>query len=199
MKGESGTFHCPQCNGARQYTQRKVRRFFTLYFIPLIPLDLLGEYIECNYCHGTFKPEVLHYAPAIEVKRADTQIRTTLNRAFLSVLVADGSPSEPARAAALEAMRSVGGDSALTLNDVEQMVAPAMKRVTNPATDVEAISESLDYATRENLVRAALSIASADGQVSAAQERQIRALGKASGLSDAHVSGIISTYPSRTA
>ncbi len=199
MKGESGTFHCPQCNGARQYTQRKVRRFFTLYFIPLIPLDRLGEYIECNYCHGAFNPQVLQYAPEPAAAREDTQLRTTLNRALLSVLVADGSPTEAARAAALEAMRSTGGDLSLTRTDLEEMIGPAMKRVTNPASDVEAIAESLDYSKREALVRAALAIAIADGAMSGAEERQIRAIGRAAGLSDAHVSGIIATISPRPA
>src|ERR1044072_688889 len=108
MKGGSGSFYCPQCAGARQYTQRKMLRFFTLYFIPIIPLDVIGEYIECNYCHGTFRPEVLQYearAAVAEAPRANTQVPTTLRRALLSVLIADGKPSPPARQAAPEALK----------------------------------------------------------------------------------------------
>ena len=38
--GESGEFVCPGCGGTtQQYTRKTIRRFFTLYFIPLIPLD----------------------------------------------------------------------------------------------------------------------------------------------------------------
>lgn len=55
----TGTFDCPQCGPAKPYNHRRQRRFFTLYFIPLIPLQTVGEYVECGGCKGTFKPEVL--------------------------------------------------------------------------------------------------------------------------------------------
>ncbi len=55
----SGRFVCPACGADRSYTLKQVRRFFTLYFIPLIPLGILGTYVECQTCGGTFKPTVL--------------------------------------------------------------------------------------------------------------------------------------------
>lgn len=48
-----GEFYCPQCQGYMAYAEKSVRRFFTLYFIPLIPLNSLGEYIECESCKET--------------------------------------------------------------------------------------------------------------------------------------------------
>jgi len=58
----TGSFDCPRCGTNRPYDHKRVRRFFTLYFIPLIPLSTLGEYIECGGCGGTYKPEVLRRA-----------------------------------------------------------------------------------------------------------------------------------------
>jgi hypothetical protein len=58
----TGSFDCPQCGTNAPYEHKRVRRFFTLYFIPLIPLRTLGEYVECGQCRGTYKPEVLHRA-----------------------------------------------------------------------------------------------------------------------------------------
>ncbi len=57
-KGQ-GTFQCPACQTDQPYAHKHVRRFFTLYFIPLIPLGTVGEYVECGRCKGTFKPAVL--------------------------------------------------------------------------------------------------------------------------------------------
>jgi len=54
-----GTFHCPSCGPNKAYTHKRVRSFFTLYFIPVIPLSTLGEYVECGTCQGKYKPEVL--------------------------------------------------------------------------------------------------------------------------------------------
>jgi hypothetical protein len=55
----TGSFDCPRCGTTRLYEHKRVRRFFTLYFIPLIPLATLGEYVECEGCRGTYKMEVL--------------------------------------------------------------------------------------------------------------------------------------------
>lgn len=55
----TGSFVCPRCGPGAPYDHKRVRRFFTLYFIPLIPLRTVGEYIECGTCRTTYKPEVL--------------------------------------------------------------------------------------------------------------------------------------------
>ena len=54
-----GNFSCPACQTLTSYRHRRQRRFFTLYFIPVIPLDLLNEWVECDQCRGTFKMAVL--------------------------------------------------------------------------------------------------------------------------------------------
>ncbi|WP_407933304.1 zinc-ribbon domain-containing protein [Galbibacter pacificus] len=53
---KSGDFNCPRCDTSKPYRHRKVTKFFTLYFIPIIPLGSAGEYVECNHCKGTFIP-----------------------------------------------------------------------------------------------------------------------------------------------
>ena len=45
-KKDRGQFQCPQCGSGCEYVHKSVRRFFTLYFIPVIPLDHLGEIAE---------------------------------------------------------------------------------------------------------------------------------------------------------
>ena len=34
---------------------KKVKNYFTLYFIPLFPISDLGEYIECRNCKLKYK------------------------------------------------------------------------------------------------------------------------------------------------
>ncbi|HEY4055992.1 MAG TPA: zinc-ribbon domain-containing protein [Kofleriaceae bacterium] len=58
----AGQFTCPRCGPASHYEHKQVKRWFTLYFIPVIPLGVVGEYVECRACAGTFKPEVLRFA-----------------------------------------------------------------------------------------------------------------------------------------
>jgi hypothetical protein len=58
-----GLFHCPRCGPERTYRHKQVKRWFTLYFIPVIPLGLAGEYVECGSCAATFGVELLARIP----------------------------------------------------------------------------------------------------------------------------------------
>lgn len=60
---QSGTFHCPQCGPQAPFSQKGVRRFFTLFFVPLIPLNQVAAYVECHRCRGQFDLNVLQWNP----------------------------------------------------------------------------------------------------------------------------------------
>ena len=53
--------NCPACTVERDYQWYKVRNWFTLYFIPLISLNVVGEYIECGACDNTYETEAVGY------------------------------------------------------------------------------------------------------------------------------------------
>ena len=55
----AGQFYCPQCKARRDYELRKARYWFTIYFIPLIPLKTLGEFVKCLTCGTNFQKDVL--------------------------------------------------------------------------------------------------------------------------------------------
>lgn len=55
----AGTFACPECKAQRGYEKKQMRRFFTLYFIPLFPTETLGDWIECARCHAKYNDKVL--------------------------------------------------------------------------------------------------------------------------------------------
>lgn len=76
-KGQ-GFFNCPRCSMQRGYRQVSADRYFTLYFIPVIPLGSAGRYVECMSCGGTYGEEVLSYHPAVERAEIAADIRRTL-------------------------------------------------------------------------------------------------------------------------
>lgn len=91
-----GMFNCPRCGPQKPYTHRKSKRWFTLYFIPVIPLGTAGEYVECDVCAGTFGLEALHYDPKAEQAEMFDRIRRL---AVLAMLFANRY--QPANVAAL--------------------------------------------------------------------------------------------------
>ncbi len=57
----TGIFHCPQCQADSEYQHLRPRRWFTVFFLPVIPLNKLDDYVKCQRCKGTFRPVVLEY------------------------------------------------------------------------------------------------------------------------------------------
>lgn len=55
-----GVFGCPTCRSPQRFRHLTLERWFTLYFIPLIPLGRVGEQVECQGCHSRFTPEALN-------------------------------------------------------------------------------------------------------------------------------------------
>ncbi|MGI9474609.1 MAG: DUF4190 domain-containing protein [Rubripirellula sp.] len=56
---ETGTFPCPNCRTPQHYRRLTMRRWFSLYFIPVIPMGRIGEQVECQGCFSRFAAQVL--------------------------------------------------------------------------------------------------------------------------------------------
>jgi len=56
---ETGQFYCPQCQQVRAYQHIRLKNYFTLFFIPLLPLGTPKEYLECRSCGCSFHPSAL--------------------------------------------------------------------------------------------------------------------------------------------
>lgn len=55
----AGQFYCPQCRAPRPYEHKQLSRYFTVYFVPLFPIEKQGEFVECQVCHIAFEMAVL--------------------------------------------------------------------------------------------------------------------------------------------
>ena len=55
----TGDFQCPACGRPAPYEHKRMRRFFTLYWIPLIPIGTMGEFVECLNCRTELDPAAL--------------------------------------------------------------------------------------------------------------------------------------------
>ncbi|NIM95047.1 MAG: zinc-ribbon domain-containing protein [Anaerolineales bacterium] len=69
----TGTFYCPYCRGMRNFKHERLGKYFTLYFIPLFETSKIAEYIECQTCFMTFKPEVLKHSEKFDQEREFAQ------------------------------------------------------------------------------------------------------------------------------
>jgi len=61
-----GLFHCPHCDVPRSYAYWRIRRFFALFFVPVVPLPGERAFVQCGFCRRAFDPAIL----ATEAKAA---------------------------------------------------------------------------------------------------------------------------------
>ena len=54
-----GMFQCPNCQTRESYRQKTSRPFLTLYFIPVLPIGGLEEFVQCGRCKEAFDPAIL--------------------------------------------------------------------------------------------------------------------------------------------
>jgi hypothetical protein len=59
-----GRFRCPNEGADRPYSQLRARRWFTVFFIPLLPLGTQAEWVRCGGCGARYGPDVLARHPA---------------------------------------------------------------------------------------------------------------------------------------
>ncbi|MEO5909346.1 MAG: RDD family protein [Pelobium sp.] len=53
---QQGNFHCDRCEQTRTYNLKQYRKYFSIFFIPLIPLNRLGDTLECTFCKTEYIP-----------------------------------------------------------------------------------------------------------------------------------------------
>jgi hypothetical protein len=57
-----GQFICPKCGVEGDYEVINLREWFTLFFIPILPIsndEGRDYFVECRTCNSTYDPEVL--------------------------------------------------------------------------------------------------------------------------------------------
>lgn len=74
-----GEFYCPKCAMQRPYRLRRAARYFTLYFIPIFPMQQLGEFVECQVCHTAFEPGVLQMRAGAPRESAKSDLAALMN------------------------------------------------------------------------------------------------------------------------
>lgn len=180
------TFFCPSCGADRAGHRMAVRRWFTLFWIPVIPLNVIGEVVRCDQCQGTFSLAALHRPTNVDLQ---DHLRNA-TRALTVMLVAEGDRTDPvlrARAVAV-AGRVVPGYTDDTLATDLDAIDPALA-----ADYVVPLQDGLVDAGAEGFLADLVRVAADAGALTAGQRRVVDAAGHALGLTPVHVTGVVAT------
>ena len=199
MTGNSGNFLCPTCRKEQPYKQRKVRRFATLYWIPLIPLDLLGEYIECQTCQNTYNDKVLEIQGSVEAddKAFEAEYERAVRRSMAIMVLADGKVDDT-EVDAMVKIASVITGKEVSRDDMLEEIEATKKEDFTIETYLMSINGFVNSNGKELIVRALISIAYADGEFDEEEQKTlIKALG-AMDVSESEFDAILNSSKNET-
>jgi len=211
---KEGKFLCPQCQEFTPYKHKKVTQFFTLYFIPLIPLGSKGTYVECQQCRNTFVERVLELSqlqanqtrvqnqnPALEVEEAEViieqkQIEKPVMAEFLSekqkaikkllilMILADGKVENSEISAFHKVYKQTTG---LVVNDIYNEIEEVKLENKSARQYLKEISHLLNDEGKKEIIKSGMMIAAADGHIDPTELNMITDFGKALGMSQSEI------------
>lgn len=182
---DHGTFFCPRCGGDRPYERRQAKRWFHLYYIPIIPAATLGEQIRCGVCQTSFNESVLSRPTSSQLSAL---LIDAARGTIVHVLRTGSTESPAARAAAVNEVNRAGlpayTDESLTADlgvvpgDLSQLYA--------------SLSPQLADTGKESLLGAAARVALADGPLTDLERQVLVSTGASLGMTATHTAGVIS-------
>ena len=181
-----GIFHCRRCGGDREYRHREGRRWFTLFFIPVIPLNSASEHVQCATCRARYVTDVLSLPTTAQMQSA----LPAGMRAAASAMLRSGDPASPvARQRAIEAVVGAGmpdyNDTALDadLTQPFEAIRPALNEV----------GAQLTVQAREWYLADVIRIGMSDGPLTEGERQAAVAVGNDLGMTYAQAIGVIAT------
>jgi zinc-ribbon family len=182
----TGEFFCAHCGTDRSYVLQQIRRWFTLFFIPLFPVGKpLGEQVKCSTCGTRFSPEVLHTPTSASFSE---NLRGAMRIAAVSMLAAGDRSNDNARAVAVDAARRAGAESydeTWLTNDLDALDPSNLGEYLTP------LATGLNIQGKETFIEQVARIGTADGPLSPSETQVLESLGAALGISAAHLRGIM--------
>ncbi len=180
----SGVFLCPQEGADRPYALKTAQRFFTLFFIPLIPLKKVGNVVECQSCKTKFQETVLNRPT---VSQQSNSLAEAVRGAAIAVL-RSGTVSDLGKEQTMRLVSQYvpGYNTVMLESDIAQFdLAPLQPQL-------RSLSVSLDDHGKEGLLTRLVLVALADkGGVNEAERNVLQHFGNDLGMTPAHCRGTI--------
>lgn len=185
----TGECYCPECANYRRYEQKEVRRWFTFFFIPVIPLDNLGEYVECGTCRGTYNTRILQYDPRAENAKFEAAFSVAAKRVMFKLALADGEIDQAeidqiTKAFANIAKREIAPD------DIAAELEAAREDTRSVKDYLREVSGGLNDVGKETVLRSAIAVAVADGALDPSEVEELHGVAMALDLPRAYANGI---------
>jgi Tellurite resistance protein TerB len=181
----NGVFFCPNCGGDRQYLLQQGRRWFTLFFIPMIPLGHVGEeFVHCTSCNRDFT-----------VRALDNPTTTALGEHLVAAmreavvwLLRTTTPDAAVVGAALKVLSSF---AQRPWSEAELQADLANLDVGGLSARLATLSTSLGPQGKESVLAGCAVVAVADGAINDEERQVLDHVAASLTMTPAHARGVI--------
>ncbi|MBB5352895.1 putative tellurite resistance protein B-like protein [Haloferula luteola] len=188
---EKGVFWCPSCGPGSAFKRKRVRRFFTLYFIPIIPLNVLGEYIECGQCKSQYHLDVLQFDPGKQAEAFEVAFHAAARKLMIAMVLTDGSIDAAESAEVCRLYEEMTGRP-MYPGDVNLEAADFQSAGLVVPTLLAEVAPRLSDGGREKLFEVAWRVATANGPMNAQEAALLDQVADSVGLTASHRQGLAS-------
>ena len=179
-----GVFHCPHESADRDYRVRVARRWFHIFWLPIVPLKRFGEIVECETCNSRYEVDVLRIPTAAAI--ADSLARA-MRMSIIDILRASSAVSSLQYHAALNILRRYVPH----LTDADLLSDVTMLDTASLHEHLQHIAPVLNDLGKESLVGNCAWVAVADGALNSTGRIVLEQLGADLGMTPAHIRGVI--------
>ena len=179
-----GVFHCRNCGGDRQYRLRAGRRWFTLFFIPVIPLTKVGEHVQCQTCKTRYVVDVLNLPTAAQMQAA---LPAGMRAAATAMLQSGDPASSAARQRAVAVIQGAGAQGYADANLDHDRAQPA--EAISQA--IGQVAQQLTPDAKEWFLAEVVRIGTADGPLTDPERQTAQAIAADLGMSPAQAIGVM--------
>lgn len=174
-----GMFLCPDCESTESFRLRASRPFLTLYFVPVLPIGGIHEYVQCTRCKNSFETIVLsnRMLPSDAVpSAAATESSATFEQDLLHVIalmmIEDGQVTEDEIRVARRLYENISHHN-LSREELGRACAHVRMQRWSTLSFLTTCARRRTHEEKLLLVQAMFGVAGADGDITAGRLRSL--------------------------
>ena len=182
-----GVFHCPQCRLDRPYIHKELVRKGHVFFVPVVELGSVAEFVECQHCGSQFTMEVLNLPTQASMEQ---RLGITVRSAIAGMIRADSLETVAEKQAGRYVLQGLIGEA---ISDSEQR---ADLDTSDPRAALSALSDLAPNLTEQGKVQileACVVVAASDGQIGDAEIEVLTEFADALGVPTQYLPGIVAS------
>ena len=172
------------------YNHKQVKRFGTLYFIPILPLDDLGDYVECQRCKNTYNQEVLNYNPDKEFEEFQAEYEDAVKKLMILMILADGEVEESEIETIIAIYENITKNKLDKKKLMDEIDDYSLKKY-DVLDFTSSLRGKLNDQGKETIIKAAYLIAAADGEFHELEQELLSKIAISLDFSKAHLKAVL--------